>query len=197
MGRKKRLVQGVGINDANYVVTTSEIVNGKLKQVWECPFYRSWKAMLRRCSDKYKEDNPRYLGCSISEEWLTFSNYRKWMIRQDWENKQLDKNLLLPDNKIYSAETCVFVDSQINTFNNNCTTSGEEHPVGFYWNKRQNKFHALCNNPFTKKSEHLGYFTCPNQAHEAWRKRKHELACQLADLQTDQRVAEALRIRYN
>ena len=64
------------------------------------------------------------------------------------------------------------------------------------FHKRVKKFSATIGNPFTKKQEHLGYFTCPNEAHQAWKKRKHELACQLADIQTDQRVAEALRIRY-
>jgi hypothetical protein len=34
------------------------------------------------------------------------------------------------------------------------------------------------------------------QAHEAWRKRKHELALQIAALHADPRIAKALSIRY-
>ena len=70
-----KLVYGVGINDADYVVQKYETivyVNGKRKRrlVWICPFYQSWKHMLQRCySNKFKERNPTYEGCSVSEEW--------------------------------------------------------------------------------------------------------------------------------
>ena len=47
----------------------------------------------------------------------------------------------------------------------------------------------------TKKQENLGYFTCELEAHQAWLKRKLELAA-LAAEQTDERVAKALIERY-
>ena len=77
-----RLVYGAGINDADYVVVklgTIE-VNGvrKRKRVWYCPYYRVWTHMLERCySDKYQDRKPTYKGCSVSEEWLRFSNFRQ------------------------------------------------------------------------------------------------------------------------
>ena len=69
----QKLVYGVGINDADYVVRRMKTikVNGKRKQklVWECPYYRVWKAMLQRCySIKTQDKNPSYKGCSVSEE---------------------------------------------------------------------------------------------------------------------------------
>lgn len=48
-------------------------------------------------------------GCSVCEEWLTFSNFKRWMEQQDYEGKALDKDLLVSQNKTYSSETCVFV----------------------------------------------------------------------------------------
>ena len=49
----RKLVFGVGINDADYAVTEYETteVNGVRKQkfVWGCPYYLTWKGMLRRC----------------------------------------------------------------------------------------------------------------------------------------------------
>ena len=65
-----------------------------------------------------------------------------------------------------------------------------------YWNNRDRKFTAQCNNPITKGREGCGYFDCPEKAHASWKRRKHEIACQLAELQTDQRVSKALRSRY-
>ena len=188
----KKLVYGVGINDVDYAV--QPVVDGK--QV-KCPCYVTWKEMLRRCYDhKWQERNPAYKGCSVHPEWLSFVNFRKWVLTQDWEGKQLDKDLLLKGNKVYSPSTCVFVDNMTNTFTNDQVRSRGDYPLGVSFHKSLGKFAAMCRNPFTKKREHLGVFHCPNQAHLAWKARKHELACQLANLQTDPRVAEALRTRY-
>ena len=196
-----RLVYGVGINDADYVVEKREtiIVNGvrKKRQVWICPYYRTWKSMLERCySNKYQERRPTYKGCTVSEEWKTFSNFRAWMEKQDWEGKQLDKDLLMVDNKVYSAETCVFVTHSVNSFTSDCGAARGKWLIGVYWNKRAGKFVSRCSNPFTKKSEHLGLFTFEQEAHQAWLERKLELATLLAAEQTDERVSKALIERY-
>ena len=118
------------------------------------------------------------------------------MNSQNWEGKQLDKDLLVEGNKVYSAETCAFVSSMVNTFVNDCGASRGDWPIGTYWNKRDRTFHSRCNNPFTKKIEHLGYFMCEQEAHQAWLTRKLELAKDLAEIQSDERVAKALIERY-
>ena len=199
--RTRKLVCGVGINDADYVVKKVETieVNGvrKHRLVWECPYYRAWKNMLQRCySAKYQKKCPTYLGCSVSEEWLRFSNFRRWMEEQDWECKQLDKDLLLEGNNVYSEETCVFVTQTVNKFTTDRVNDRGECLIGVYWDKRVGRFRASCRNPFTKKQEHLGYFTCELDAHQEWLNRKLELAHLLAAEQTDERVAKALIERY-
>lgn len=191
---KERLVHGVGINDAEYAVQPK--VDGK--QV-TCPFYRVWQSMLTRCySDKYQAKQPTYIGCMVCEEWLIFSNFRKWMVKQNWEGNQLDKDLLFKGNKKYSPEACVFVPRIVNSFTNDCGSARGNHLIGCCWHKTKGKFMARCSNPFTKKLEHLGTFNSELDAHKAWKRRKHELACQLADSShvTDERVANALRVRY-
>ena len=140
--KSKKLVYGVGINDAGYVVQEWETignVNGKIKRklVWFCPYYRVWSDMLKRCySDKYQEKYPTYKGCSVSEEWKIFSNFKRWMEKQDWEYKQLDKDLLLECNKVYSEETCVFVKSIVNSFTTDSGASRGEWLIGVNWSKR-------------------------------------------------------------
>ena len=199
--KAKKLVFGVGINDADYVVQRNEIieVNGKqkLKLVWVCPYYRAWHNMLMRCySTKYQERFPTYKGCSVSEEWLTFSVFKSWMERQDWEGKQLDKDLLFNGNKVYSGETCVLVTKAVNMFTIDSGASRGEWLIGVCWHKGEGKFMSYCSNPFTKKQEHLGYFTSDIEANQAWLKRKLELAHLLAAEQKDERVAKALIKRY-
>ena len=119
--KTRKLVCGVGNNDSDYVVTKFEtiVVNGKLKQklIWVCPYYRVWKGMLERCySIKYQESQPTYIGCSVTDEWLTFSAFKNWMEKQNFEGMQLDKDLLIEGNKVYSPETCVFVSGMVNNF---------------------------------------------------------------------------------
>lgn len=188
----RKLVCGVGVNDADYVV--QQTVNGK--RVW-CPFYRVWAHMLERCyNKKFHARRLTYIGCSVCDEWLLFSNFKAWMQKQDWVGKQLDKDLLLKGNKVYSPENCVFVDLMTNSFTTDSSASRGEWPIGVCFNKPVGKFQSNIHNPFTKKQEHIGYFNCSDEAHLAWKKRKHELSCQIADLQTDRRVADALRARY-
>lgn len=191
--KKNKLVFSVGINDADYPVTEHE--NGK--RVWMCPYYQTWASMIRRSySCKFKQERPTYEGVTVCEEWWSFMCFRKWMIQQDWDSKCLDKDILFEGNKVYCPDTCVFVDGVVNSFILDCTVARGELPVGVCWNKRNKKFQSQCSNPFSKKKEYLGSFNCPNEAHEVWKKRKYELACQLADMQTDNRVAEALRTRF-
>jgi len=195
-------VYGVGINDADYVtqkMETVEYVNGKQKQrrVWICPYYRVWDNMLQRCySSKFQDTRPTYKGCSVSEEWIRFSNFRAWMECQDFEGMHLDKDILFEGNKVYSAETCTFVTSMVNTFTLDCGASKGEWMVGVTWHKRASKFMSRCRNPFTKKNEYLGLFDSEIEAHQEWLKRKLEMAHLLAAKQTDERVAKALIERY-
>lgn len=197
MSRKVKLVYGVGVNDADYHVQIFQTVSGKRKLIWFCPFYRAWKDMLGRCySPKLLARFPTYLGCSVVPEWLTFSVFRLWMIDQSWHGNQLDKDILKQGNKVYGPSTCVFVSSQLNNFMIDSGSSRGEWPIGVHWHKRVGKFAAQCKNPFSGETGYLGYFKNPYDAHEAWRKRKHELACMHAEMQTDPRIAEALRTRY-
>lgn len=201
--KTSKLVYGVGVNDANYVAQRKETVGyvdgkRKQKQVWICPYYRTWADMLNRCySAKYQERCPTYKGCAVSEEWLTFSLFKGWMEKQDFEGKQLDKDLLFEGNKIYSPETCVFVSQMVNKFVCDSRAARGERLIGVCWDKQTEKFLSQCRNPFTKKQEKLGYFSTEQEAHQAWLKRKIELAHLLADEQTDPRVSEALINRYS
>jgi len=52
--------------------------------------------MLTRCYYQKRLDiRPSYEECIVCEEWLTFSNFKKWTEQQDWEDKQLDKDFFV------------------------------------------------------------------------------------------------------
>ena len=118
------------------------------------------------------------------------------MEKQDWSGKCLDKDIIAPRSRLYSPETCAFVLQATNSFVARDASRGE-YPTGVNLCKRTGKYCAQCKNPFTGKKESLGYFSTPEDAHEAWRKRKHELAQLVAATESDPRIIEALKKRYS
>ena len=154
--------------------------------------------MLKRCySNKYLESYPTYIGTSVCSEWLSATAFKKWMEQQDWHGKCLDKDIIVPRSKLYSPETCAFVLNATNSFVIACDASRGDYPVGVSLYKHTGKYRAQCKSPFTGKDEYLGLFSTPEEAHEAWRKRKHELAQLVAATESDPRVVEALKKRYS
>ena len=198
-----KLVFGVGVNDLGYRVNVYEYVTesgGKRirKIVFKCKYYAVWESMLRRCySKKCLERYPTYVGTSVCSEWLSATAFKKWMENQEWQDKCLDKDIIVPGSKLYSPETCAFVLKATNTFVIASDASRGEYPIGVHLYKPTGKYKASCGNLFTEKVEHLGYFSTPEDAHEAWRKRKHELAQLVAARESDPRVVEALKKCYS
>ena len=198
-----KLVCGVGVNDLGYRTQVKEWVTengGKRiqKHVFRCKYYAAWTSMLERCySKKYLESHPTYIDASVCREWLYASEFKKWMEQQDWHGKCLDKDIIVPRSKLYSPETCAFVLKATNSFVTASDAIRGECPTGVHLYKHTGKYQAQCGNPFTGKNEHLGYFSTPEEAHEAWRKRKNELAQLVAATESDSRVVEALRKRYS
>lgn len=179
-----KLILGVGINDANYVV---EPRYGGVRIV--CPYYKSWSSILTRCySEKYQKRKPTYKGCSVTEEWLTFSNFRSWMITQDWEGKHLDKDLIIEGNKIYGPETCIFVNGALNSLLTNSTAARGDLPLGV--TKLGRNYQARVGNE--GRLVQLGTFKTPEAAHIAWRKAKSKIIMESAITQQDNRVFIAL-----
>ena len=198
-----KLVYGVGVNDLGYVTRVWEELpkNGgkRIREiVFLCKYYAVWRDMLKRCySKKYLESNQSYVGTSVCSEWLYATAFKKWMEQQDWQGKCLDKDIIVPGNKLYSPKTCAFVLQATNKFVTARDACRGDYPIGVHLLKQTGKYQAKCQNPFSGKQEHLGYFSTPEEAHEGWRKRKHELAQLVAATESDPRVVEALRKRYS
>lgn len=194
---KRAPAYGVGINDANYPVTTHEVVGGKRRIVWKCPVYTVWRSMLTRCySPSYQRAKPTYVGCSVAPEWHSFSAFRAWAITKNYTGKQLDKDLLCPGNKVYSPATCCFISRRVNGFLLDNKESRGEYPVGVSWHGKLRKVQARCSDPNAGGADYLGVFSCPNEAHKAWAAKKLEYAKILASEVGDAVIAEALLRRF-
>ena len=180
----RRPVYGKGINDADYNICTYEIdTEGKTKKIY-CPFYRCWSRMLERCfSSRLKLKYPTYKDVSCCDEWLLFSNFKSWMEQQDWEGKELDKDLLVYRNKIYSPETCIFLTQRLNCFLIKNDANRGALPLGVSLTPLihgkylpTNRYTAYCGYRVTAKGKrssiHLGAFYTAEEAHKAWQKEK-------------------------
>jgi len=200
--KTKKLVYGLGVNDVDYVVQIKQTVNGKQKLIWICPYYNKWMGILERCSFDYHLKHPTYFGCDLHKDWKYLSNFIKWVDSQpnrNWQNCEPDKDLLSKGNKYYAPDTVVFVERRVNNFLTTSSKSRGDYMIGCSFHKATGKYMSRCMNPFSKyegQGRHIGIFNTELEAHKAWQAKKHEDACQLADLQEDPRVADALRQRY-
>lgn len=182
---KMKLRYGYGLNDADYLVTP--VVNNK--QVM-CPYYRKWNDMLQRCySDKYHVRQPTYKDCTVCDEWLSFMTFRSWMMDQNWQGMSLDKDILFPDNKIYSPETCRFMTRKINSFLLDSKATRGQYLIGTYLTK-SGKFHSQIN--YNGKSIHLGYYLTELEAHNAWKEHKIMQFNELIDDPENEYIREGL-----
>lgn len=188
--KRRKLVRGVGINDADYSVMKT--VDGiKVR----CPFYQTWWLMLDRCySEKLHDTHPTYSECSVVAEWLYFSKFRSWMINQDWKGKQLDKDILLYGNKQYGPDTCVFVTRAVNMFMIGREDLERVLPQGVKLTQ-DNTYSAQVK--WKGKGVHIGTYKTLEQASAAYINKKKELAVVLSNEQEDLRVKNAILSRFN
>jgi hypothetical protein len=171
----RRLLFGIGLNDAWYQV----IYRTQAGNV-TCTFYKTWSAMLKRCYHKTTIlQQPTYDGCSVCIEWHTFSNFKAWMETQDWEGKELDKDLLVKDNKVYSPETCVFISSSLNRLCFPKSTNNSNRLAGI--TLVDGKYVARCN--INGSSNYLGYFKSELEAHKAFLTAKKAYILTIAEQQ--------------
>lgn len=182
----RTLVQGIGLNDAPYKVQIT--VNNTN---YTCPYYTKWSKMLGRCYSKAQNiTKPSYKDCTVCEEWLTFSNFKSWMENQDWEGKELDKDILEPFNTVYSPNTCIFVDKTINNLLNKYKKKMGKYPMGITVDKRGGNFKVMCN--YFGKRKYLGTYLTLEKASEVYRSFRSKYIKEVACQQGDKRVREGL-----
>lgn len=131
-----------------------------------------WRGMLCRCYNPASlSKQPSYKGCSVCEEWLTFSNFRRWAM--DVANgyskgKQIDKDILAKGNKEYSPDTCCFVPSQINNLIIKSNKARGTLPIGVsILNGRYEASISIKN-----KKTHCSFHDTPEEAFQAYKTAK-------------------------
>ena len=97
-------VYGHGITDVGTMISTGN----------RHPAYNFWKNMLERCySKRLQKKYPTYMGCSVCEEWLVFSQFEKWFDEHYIVGYQVDKDIF-SDVKEYSPINCCMIPKRLN-----------------------------------------------------------------------------------
>jgi len=187
MKNSRKLVYGHGINDADYQVNQN--IDGKIVR---CKFYVAWQNMLGRVySQKFHIRYPTYKNLTVCKDWLRFSNFKTWMVKQSWQGKELDKDIIKPGNKEYSPEYCCFVDHSLNNILVDSRAARGNHPIGVSYNKQAGKYVGYCSDGAGIK-KHLGSFDTPGAAHAAYVRFKSNLIASIACKQSDRRISNGL-----
>jgi len=160
---KRSLIFGVGINNADYIVQPYDEDGKRLI----CPYYLKWSNLLRRCyCPKDQEKHPTYIDCYVCAEWLYFTKFKAWMEKQDWKNKELDKDIKFVANKQYTGDSCLFITKSLNVLLTDHGNARGEYPQGVHFNKHAAKFIAQLN--LNGKKKYLGVFAKATEARKAY-----------------------------
>jgi len=147
--------------------------------------YFIWFDTLKRCYDvKYLKKYPSYKGCTVCEEWHNYQNFAKWYDENYYEipneKMQLDKDILVKGNKIYSPETCVFVPQRINYIVLGRNRKRGKYPIGVYLHSDKDKFCAQSHD-INAKMIYLGRYITPEEAFKVYKQYKEDVIKQIAE----------------
>ncbi|WP_425204005.1 hypothetical protein [Priestia megaterium] len=108
--------------------------------------YRYWYSMLKRCysNNFHNRKQKTYVGCRVADEWLCFQTFGKWFDENyytiDGERTELDKDLIIPNNKLYSPDTVVFAPKRINLLIGKKTKNKGQYACGVKYNTATGKY---------------------------------------------------------
>ena len=182
-------VCGVGVVGTKY----PSMINGV-----QTKEYDLWHNMLQRCyNGAFKKKRPTYECCEVSDKFKRYEYFYEWCQKQigfDNQGWQLDKDLLVKGNKVYSEDSCVFLPQEINSLLVKSNASRGEYLIGVCWDKAKRSFKAQLRKN-RGKSEHLGLFKTELKAFNVYKTAKESYLKEQANewkSQIDDRAYNAL-----
>lgn len=160
--------------------------------------YALWVNMLSRCYNvKVKNKSQKYSTCKVSENFKYFPYFKEWCNKQigfGKEGWQLDKDILIKGNVLYSEHTCTFIPQEINKLFTMRESKRGDYPLGVHKVVSVKEQYQA---QFWKDSklQYLGQFDTPEQSFLAYKQQKELRVKEVANKwkeQIDVRVYEAL-----
>ena len=187
----RQLIYGVGINDVMIPEFTTS-------RIW-----RQWCGIIRRCDNndpKWLKGHMSYSGCTLDSRWIKLSAFKEWVEQwDDYENKEVDKDILITGNKVYGPDTCLMVRKSVNAWFKPFYTTTGKLPIGVTWNTAWktgkssiNPYRAQITPLKSGKRTSLGLFPTVEEASAAFESAKKEQIKILIESETDLKVKNAL-----
>ena len=185
----RKPVYGVGINDVMIPYFTST-------RTW-----KTWSGIIRRTDNRdpkwiNEQNKTSYIGCTLDSRWYKLSAFKEWIEQwDDFENKEVDKDILIPGNKIYGPDTCLMVRPIVNSWFK--PTVVGDLPRGVSWNpgwkkgKSPNPYRAQIT-PIGGKRTALGQYATVEEASAVFEEARKEQIKILIETETDPKVKNAL-----
>jgi hypothetical protein len=155
--------------------------------------------MKTRCyNTNYHKVRPDYKDCTICDEWLDDKkSFYEWVDHNFYEIEgeptvELDKDILVPGNKVYSPDTCIFVPKRINDlFVHIHGKKKNGLPTGVSYSEKTGKYQATVRESCKddedgkKKTARLGFFDTAEEAYEVYKAHKMAEIIYIADSYKD------------
>lgn len=144
--------------------------------------YSKWTNAIMRCyCPESLKIRPKYEGCTVSDEWLIYQNFADWYENHEFYGcgYDLDKDLLVRGNKVYSAETCCLLPQEINKLIVDSGVQKGEYPIGVSLHHDKSGFISRMSTD--KGEKYLGFYKTPEEASEAYVKAKEEYVKYVAE----------------
>lgn len=170
----KRTYHGVGYNSGGrHLVSVNRVLTHT---------YIIWYGMISRCYSKRTHlEHPNYAGCSVSENWQDFQRFAEWYESHEFSglDYQLDKDLLVEGNKVYSAETCCLIPKELNSLIIQRPKSKSRYLIGAAPDKRSKSWRSRIG--INGKLVCIGSFDTELSAHLAFVEKRKEYLLEMAN----------------
>ena len=194
----RTLIYGVGINDV------------MIPQFTKTKTWKVWQGIVRRTDNR----DPLWIGkkkkiykdCTLDPRWFKLSAFKEWIEQWDnFESKEVDKDILIPGNLHYGPDTCLMVRSIVNSWFKPTDESKSDLPRGVCWNTNYKKgkspkpyraqispLQVIDGEVKVGKRTGLGHFLTVKDASDAFQKARQESLQILIDTETDVKVRDAI-----
>lgn len=146
------------------------------------PTYNLWRGMFERCYTPIRRlAVSSYNDCTVNPIWHCFQDFAVWAKNQigfDLDCRNLDKDILVKNNREYGPDTCCFVPAPVNMLFVRASARRGECPVGVYLAKGK-YYSARCKDG--NKEVHLGYYKTPQEAFLVYKDYKESVIKNIAE----------------
>lgn len=161
---KNKLIHGVAYNSGGKHWVRFENIDN--------PAYIVWRNIVNRCYGKSSIKNKSYENCTMDDSFFDYQNFAEWYLNHDYYGLGyfVDKDIIIPGNKVYSDKSCCLVPIEINNLLIDRRGDRGSLPIGVTLHNKTGQYRARLSTK--NKRIHLGLFNEVVDAKNAYKEAK-------------------------